>query len=64
MKTAKIRIGRVVGFCCSAAVLVEGEVVHVTRDRPYGMDHAAYADAEAWCAANGYEVQVPGGGQS
>lgn len=57
VKEVRVKLNRVRGSCVWASVSNErDEIVHTTRDFPYGQDSNAYASASAWAEANGYEV--------
>ena len=38
----------------ATVVTARGKKLHVTRDYPNGMDHAAREAAEQWCKDNGH----------
>ncbi len=42
-------------FACYATVTARGKKLHVTRDYPNGMEHAAREAAEQWCKDNGHK---------
>jgi len=41
-------------FACYATVRRGSEVLHTTDQRPFGMQHRAYDDAEEWADRHGY----------
>jgi hypothetical protein len=46
-------------FAHHAVVRNGTEIVHITREVPWGADYIAYMLADSWATGHGYTVKVP-----